>query len=84
MPISSITDNNSDTESSDDPPPIPDKCSDYSNVSTSETPPIPSRVTTHRKSKVSFSWRRIRASTASLNEKEEHTKHSHNKNKHNG
>lgn len=49
---SSLVDNNSDTESSDDPPPpIPDKCLDYTNVSINETPPIPTRPTTHRKSK---------------------------------
>lgn len=49
---SSVLDNTSDTESSDEPPPLPDKCSDYTNVTTNDTPPIPTRATaTNRKSK---------------------------------
>ncbi|XP_052098499.1 dedicator of cytokinesis protein 1-like isoform X2 [Mytilus californianus] len=46
---SSLIDNNSDTESSDEPPPLPDKCAD--STTTNETPQMPNRQIGHRKSK---------------------------------
>jgi hypothetical protein len=75
-----LSDNTSDTESSDEPPPLPDKCSDYTNVTTNDTPPIPTRATaTNRKSKVSF-FRHLRNSKAGPSEKEEHLRHKEKQN----
>ncbi|VDI17266.1 small subunit ribosomal protein S24 [Mytilus galloprovincialis] len=46
---SSLIDNNSDTDTSDEPPPLPDKCAD--STTPVETPPIHNRQAGHRKSK---------------------------------
>lgn len=53
-----LTDNNSDTDTSDEPPPLPDKCAD--STTPVETPPIHNRQAGHRKSKVNslFTFRR--------------------------